>query len=101
HRLRRNVQLESEAGVIVQNLGLPHRLRWTTEQAATESLADLPGEVDLVIADEPNSRLWVCEIKDPESAFAPAPMRRHVERFVKNGGHIDKLLNKASVISRN
>jgi hypothetical protein len=61
----------------------------------------LPGEVDLVSADEANSRLWVCEVKDPESAFAPAAMRRHIERFAKNGGHIDKILNKASAISRN
>jgi len=33
------------------------------------------------VADPARQRIWVCEIKDPESAFAPYTLRRHLERF--------------------
>jgi hypothetical protein len=46
-------------------------------------MADLPGEVDLIVADTAEHRLWVCEVKDPEGAFAPAALGRHIERFTR------------------
>jgi hypothetical protein len=101
HRLRRNRQLEQEAGEVVQSLGLPHRLRWKPEEATAAGLANLPGEVDLLVADVATGRLWACEIKDPETAFAPAVIRRHIERFARSNGYVDKLLNKANAISQN
>jgi hypothetical protein len=101
HRSRRNLQLEVEAGAAVLHLGLPYRLRWRREEAQEEGLANLPGEIDLIIADVATGRLWVCEIKDPETAFAPAAIRRHIERFARSGAYIDKLLANAAVISQN
>jgi hypothetical protein len=101
HRQKRNEQLETEAGAAVQSLGLAYRLRWTGKEARTDGLASLPGEVDLLIADVETDRLWVCEIKDPETAFSPAALHRHIERFVRTGGHIDKLLLKTEAISQN
>jgi hypothetical protein len=101
HRQRRNLQLEAEVGATVQRLGLPYRLRWKPEDAQIAGLTNLPGEIDLIVADAATNRLWVCEIKDPEAAFAPAAMRRHIERFVRNSGHVKKLLAKANAVSGN
>jgi len=99
HRQRRNLQLETEVAAIAANLRLPHRARWTPEEALAAGLPDLPGEIDLIIADDARGRIWVCEVKDPEAAFAPAALRRHIERFARPGGYIDKLLAKAQAIA--
>lgn len=72
HRQRRNRELEAEAGDVVQNLALPYRFRWTPEEANAAVLVGFLGEIDLLVADVAASRLLVCEVKDPEAAFAPA-----------------------------
>jgi hypothetical protein len=101
HRQRRNLQLEKEAAAVARDLGLPHRANWTTQEAQTAGLANLPGEVDLIIADATKRRLWICEVKDPEAAFAPPALGRHIERFTRRKGYIAKLLAKASAIAMN
>lgn len=101
HRLKRNSQLEAEAAAIARDLGLPHRANWTIEEASAAGMADLPGEVDLIVADKNTGRLWLCEVKDPEAAFAPPALHRHIERFTRRNGHIAKLLAKASAIAAN
>jgi len=53
------------------------------------------------VADPARGRIWVCEVKDPQSAFAPYTLRRHVERFTQAGGYIDKLLAKARAVADN
>jgi len=101
HRQKRNLQLEDEAAATVRRLGLPHRANWTIEEAEAAGMAGLPGEVDLIVADIAKHRLWVCEVKDPEAAFAPAALSRHIGRFTRRKGYITKLLEKADAIAMN
>jgi hypothetical protein len=79
--------------------GLPHRFRLTAEEAAAAGITGLTGEIDLLIADPDNSRLWVCEAKNPYLAFSSRTIAKHIERFTKKDGYIDKLLGKAETIA--
>ncbi len=101
HRQKRNRQLEADAAAAVRDLGLPHRANWTIQEAQVAGMADLPGEVDLIVVDTAERRLWVCEVKDPEAAFAPAALGRHIQRFTHRKGYLAKLLAKAGVITIN
>lgn len=101
HRQKRNHQLETEAAAIARDLGLPLRANWTNQEAQAAGMADLAGEVDLIVADTSRHRLWICEVKDPEAAFAPAALSRHVERFTRRKGYLAKLLAKTGAIAIN
>jgi hypothetical protein len=100
YRQRQNRQLESETAAIPRDLGLPCRANWTPQDARSAGMDGLPGEVDLIVADAARRRLWICEVKDPEPAFAPAAMNRHIERFTHGTGYVAKLLDKARAIAR-
>jgi len=101
HRQKQNQQLESDAAAAVRNLELPCRLRWLPAEARAAGMEDLHGEIDLIAADPATGRLWVCEIKDPEPAFAPAATRRHIERFTRTRGYIDKLMDNTRAVAAN
>jgi hypothetical protein len=93
-------ELERVTRAEVSAAGLPHRFRLTPEEATAAGIAGLTGEIDLLIADPDNSRLWVCEAKNPYPAFSSRTIAKHIERFTKKGGYIDKLLGKAETIAR-
>lgn len=97
-RQQQNYQLEAQVRAVVAELGLPHRFQFDQRDAAEAGIPDLPGEIDLLIADPGHNRLWVCEVKDPQAAYSPAAIARHIRLFTKRDRHIDKLLNKADVI---
>jgi hypothetical protein len=98
-RQQQNNQLEDDVHAVVTELGLPHYYRFHEGAAAAACIPDLPGEIDLLIADPEHDRLWVCEVKDPQAAYSPPAIFRHIRRFTKRNGHVDKLLNKVGVIS--
>ncbi|HUZ55642.1 MAG TPA: hypothetical protein VMU94_24320, partial [Streptosporangiaceae bacterium] len=49
HRQRRNFQFEADAAAVPRDLGLPYRANWTVQDARSDGMAALPGEVDLII----------------------------------------------------
>ena len=97
-RQQQNNELEDEVSSIVVNLGLPHRFRFTQGDEVRAGIPARAGEIDVLVVDVEHRRLWVCEVKDPESAYSPPALFRHIRSFVKRGGHIAQLLSKADVI---
>ncbi|WP_329065667.1 hypothetical protein [Amycolatopsis sp. NBC_01480] len=97
-RQQQNNELEDEVSSVVNNLGLPRRFRFTQGDAVRAGIPAQAGEIDLLVADVEHCRLWVCEIKDPQAAYSPPALFRHIRSFVKGDGHVAKLLSKADVI---
>jgi hypothetical protein len=97
-RQQQNNELEEEVWSAVNNLGLPHRFRFTPGDSVKAGIPARAGEIDLLVADTERRRLWVCEVKDPEDAYSPPALFRHIRSFVKHDGHVAKLLSKADVI---
>lgn len=98
-----NIALEDEIRTSVDGLGLSSRLRFTEADGAAAGIPNLPGEIDLLIADPDHGRLWVCEIKDPFMAYSMGPINRRIAKFTKDTkdkGHVTKLLEKAAAIER-
>ncbi|MEV0131370.1 hypothetical protein AB0H83_23265 [Dactylosporangium sp. NPDC050688] len=102
HRQGHNRELETMVRDIVTDLGLAHRFQFDMgEQARAGILAPI-GEIDLLIADPVNARLWVCEVKDLVTPYSIAKVRNHVRKFThgRNGGIIAKLLAKCEQIQQ-
>jgi hypothetical protein len=97
-RQQQNNELEDEVSSIVSSLGLPHRFRFTQGDAVRAGVPARAGEIDMLVADVEHRRLWVCEVKDPEGAYSPPALFRHIRSFVKGDGHVAKLLSKSNVI---
>ena len=95
-----NRELERRATRVVANLQLAHKSNITNDQVAAVGL-ELPGEVDLLIADNLRSRLWVCEAKDISAGFSPQTIRTSINKFLDGEHYIDKLLARASAIEQN
>ena len=81
-RWRRHAEagLERLAADAANNIGLPCRARLTTGKAASHGL-EIPGEIDLLVADPDSRRMWVVEAKHLKEPFGPMEMAFHVARF--------------------
>ena len=99
HRQKNDRELERLTQAEVDAAGLPHRFRFTSAQATAADITGLTGEIDLLIADPVNSRIWVCEVKNPHVAFSARNIAKHIERFTREDGYIGKLLAKTRVIA--
>jgi hypothetical protein len=96
-----NRDLEREADNIAATLGMPHRANIEPHQAAALGL-ELPGEIDLLVADPSRGRLWVCEVKDVYAAVSPATMRRRLDKFLDaKDGHVAQLARSARAVAGN
>jgi hypothetical protein len=95
-----NTELEDTVADLARAIGLPHRLRFDQGDAALAGIRGLTGEIDLLVADSVNRRLWVCEVKDPFMAFSPGTVKRRMVKFTRPKGYIAGLLTKAAVIER-
>ncbi len=96
-----NRALEVEAVEILTALGLPHRANIEPHQAAALGL-ELPGEIDLLVADPSRGRLWVCEAKDVYAAVSPATIRRRLDKFLDaKDGHVAQLTRSARAVAGN
>ncbi|MGW4641637.1 hypothetical protein ACWEN6_24155 [Sphaerisporangium sp. NPDC004334] len=96
HRQQHNDQLERDLKAIAQRIGLPHHAHLDVGPAAHLGIPGLPGEIDLLIADEQHQRLWVVEAKNPHGATAPHNLAQHLHRF---DIYRTKLLAKTAVIA--
>ncbi|WP_127353814.1 hypothetical protein [Actinacidiphila soli] len=96
HRQQHNDQLERDLKAIAESAGLPHCPGLEPQPAAQLGIPGLTGEIDLLVADEQQGRLWVIEAKNPHGAIAPHNVAQHLDRF---GDHRARLLAKVAVIA--
>jgi hypothetical protein len=93
-----NEYLAREAAKAPHALGLPHRLRLEKHVAEKGGL-QIPGEIDLLVVDPVQHRIWVCEVKDPAVALSPRRLAQHVKKFLEpEKGFIYKLLRKQQAV---
>jgi hypothetical protein len=96
-----NKALEREAAEIADMLGMRHRQNIEPHETVAVGL-DLPGELDLLVADSGRHRLWVCEVKDVYAAVSPRTMRTRINRFLDaTDGHIEQLARLARAVAAN
>jgi hypothetical protein len=95
-----NRELERDAAQVVTDVRLPYKSNVHENEASALQL-QLPGEIDLLIADAPRSRLWVCEVKDLSAGFSPKTVRTHIDKFLNDKHYIGKLLDRAAAIEGN
>lgn len=93
-----NRELERDAAAEVAALGIPYRTNIEPHHARGLGL-DLPGEIDLLIADHKQGRLWVCEVKDLSFAVSPQTITNRVRRFTDKGGHLAHLERLVAAVS--
>jgi hypothetical protein len=92
-----NRDVERVAAEIAAEQQLPHKAKIHEKEAATFGL-QLPGEVDLLIADSARSRLWVCEVKDLTAGFSPGTLTSNIAKFLDREDHIAKLLARVRAV---
>ncbi len=97
YRQHPSKELEAFAASIARDLGLPSRPNIEPHHALAIGLT-LPGEIDLLIADQARKRIWLCEVKDPTVGLSQEAMVNRLSRFVKAGGYVDKLLGKLQAL---
>jgi hypothetical protein len=96
-----NNALEGEAGDVAAGLGLPHKRNIKPHQALVFGL-DLPGEMDLLVADASRGRLWVCEVKDVYAAVSPRTLQTRIDNFLDSkDGHIAQLTRLTRAVTAN
>jgi hypothetical protein len=98
YRAGRNRQLELAVDAILGQLPLTATTNIKVHVAAAAGL-HVTGEVDALAADPERSRLWVCEVKDQSASVSPSRMASLATQFLKPGGYIDRLVQKADDIS--
>lgn len=89
--------LERAATDVVRKLGLSHRCNVLPHEARSSGLL-LPGEVDLLVADPAQGRLWVCEVKDVSMAVSPSTIGTRLVGFLGRKGYVAKLIRKTIAI---
>jgi len=93
-----NDHLARQAAEAPKVLGLPHRLH-LEKHIADRSGMQLPGEIDLLVADPVRLRIWVCEVKDLAIAVSPSRLAEHVKKFLEpQTGFVSKLQRKQQAV---
>lgn len=96
-----NHALEHAAFDVARQLCLPSYVNVTPAVAATAGL-EIPGEIDLLVADPATGRLWVCEVKDIYAAVSPQTMERRIDKFADpERGFVNRLDLKRSAVASN
>jgi hypothetical protein len=97
-----NHALEHAALDVVHQLSLPGKVNVTPSVAATAGL-EIPGEIDLLVADPESGRIWVVEVKDLYAAVSPQTMERRIDKFTDPGrdGFINVLGAKRDAVANN
>jgi hypothetical protein len=97
-----NHALEHAALDVAHQLSLPALVNVTPVVAATAGL-EIPGEIDLLVADPESGRIWVGEVKDLYAAVSPQMMERRIDKFTDPGsdGFINGLGAKRDAVANN
>jgi hypothetical protein len=96
-----NRALQRAADEVAANLHLCHRMTIHENEAAALGF-EIPGEIDLLIADVPRSRLWVCEVKDVSAAFSPQTILARIRKFLpEDKDYIRKLIQRENAVREN
>ena len=99
HRQIANRELEREAAAVARSLGLPNQANIEPHHAAVAGL-QLPGELDLLVADPVRGRLWVCEVKDVYAAVSQRTPRSRIDKFQNpRNGHVGQLTRLVQAVS--
>lgn len=97
YRQAANRELERRLEDEIAALGLPFRMHVEQHEAAAAGIPALPGEIDALVADPANRRVWVLEAKDVRLGLGPRRLEQRIAEFTKpNTGHFDKLLAKTA-----
>jgi hypothetical protein len=100
YRRNPNIALERAAASVAERLKLPHIANIKMDQSEKHGLK-IPGEIDLLVADPEQSRLWVCEVKDVSTAFSPGTVKSRIDKFFGGENYIEKLIARARAIRDN
>jgi len=92
---------EDDVAAAVAALGLPARIRLTPTKARRLGVQTLRSEIDLLVCDHDQARLWVLEAKHHGEVFSPPQMARRLRTYHKPGAAVDKLLNKKADVVAN
>ena len=61
---------------------------------------EIPGEIDLVVADAERQFLWICEVKDLSQAVSPTTMASRVDLFLdEKDGYVRRLLARHAAVA--
>jgi hypothetical protein len=94
-----NESLEREASQAAQECKLPWRPNLKEHEAAVVGL-EIPGEIDLLVADPERRLLWVCEAKDLSQAVSPTTMASRVDLFLdEKDGYVRRLLARHAAVA--
>jgi hypothetical protein len=99
YRQGKNDQLEDDIEDALRKYGFEVRGSVKPEKKDHYGLASLSGEIDTLCIDEPRSRIWVIEAKDPFIAWSARQIRRQIDDFHKSNGYVDALLRKVADVS--
>lgn len=95
-----NRELQRAVAKVASDLGLAVKER-ISEVAAARHDVLIRGDIDALIADPNHRHLWVCEIKDPSSAFSPSTIGTRVQKFLEPGGFVDQLRARFQAVQQN
>ena len=96
-----NRELERDAAAVAQSVGLRYQANIEPHVAAAAGL-QLPGELDLLVADPVRGRLWVCEVKDVYAAVSQHTLRSRIDKFQNSrDGHVGQLTRLVQAVSAN
>jgi hypothetical protein len=97
-RQRYNMELEDEIAARLRPLGYRVALRVKPGRAQRAGLT-LGGEIDALVLDPEERRLWVLEVKDLTEGFGSGQIYRRLNEFYQPGGFVDRVLSRASEVS--
>lgn len=99
YRQALNIDLEDVIEVALREHGFAVRGSVKPEKKDHYGLTSLSGEIDALCIDEPRSRIWVIEAKDPMIPFSARQIRQKFDDFHRTKGYVDKLLKKVGDVS--
>lgn len=99
-RQDRNLELERECEQQLIHPDIVVRRNIKPHKAKRIGLADLSGEIDLLVVDSSWNYIWVVEVKDPYFPYSPRSVDRQIRQFHSAGEYVDKLRTKVGEISK-
>ena len=97
----RNRELEQQCVEVLQSKFVHVFGSLKPARARKLGIADLPGEIDVLLVDPARSRIWVVEAKDPYTAYSIRQIRKRVDDFHRGDDcYNSKLDKKVAAVER-